>query len=370
MNNTDRQLKKFFPRKKLTIKAQARIFARLLNSLAKEPVSGQSPSYPPIRWRPLAAALASLVIAVIIPGYAYANPQVTINHPLYPVKLGVEKIELALASSPTDKAEKLAKFSEQRLAEADVLQKEKPSSETNIGIKETVKAAAVLHEEAQLESADSEKASRQNQKYEQSLHELAQTIGINAAEDVVDTIAEALEKTKYPSMPARQAISNSRKYKIATGSRELIKASSTDEISDGMYPSATTTARSGIISDELYMARDRVESLKKSLPADDYEPQEVDALFRRLDKKLEQSAAALEDGKSQAATGLLRSTEALTNNAKHFIKSKDNQPAEDSIGNDGIKHTNNGNDSNDAREKSRVNESIRQGNGRSNNRNQ
>ncbi len=53
--------------------------------------------------------------------YAYASSDVTPDSFLYPVKQGIERIEIGLAFSPTDKARKHLKMAFRRLDENDVL---------------------------------------------------------------------------------------------------------------------------------------------------------------------------------------------------------------------------------------------------------
>jgi hypothetical protein len=52
----------------------------------------------------------------------------------------------------------------------------------------------------------------------------------------------------------------------------------------------------------------------------DYDEDQVSRLFDRLDKKMVEAQERIDDNDLPAAAGLLNSTEALTNNAKHFLR--------------------------------------------------
>lgn len=69
---------------------------------------------------------ATLVVVLFFGGggvgtYAYASPDVNLNHPLYPVKQGIESIEGGFAFTPEQKADFFMKKAMRRLDEAEVM---------------------------------------------------------------------------------------------------------------------------------------------------------------------------------------------------------------------------------------------------------
>ena len=91
---------------------------------------------------------ASIVMAGVmtlsgaVGAYAYSDNSVTVLHPLYPLKKGIESAELYLAATPKDKASVHLRQAMKRLAEAEVLkdQMDKSSNPDNEkdGLEETV----------------------------------------------------------------------------------------------------------------------------------------------------------------------------------------------------------------------------------------
>ena len=55
-------------------------------------------------------------------------------------------------------------------------------------------------------------------------------------------------------------------------------------------------------------------------------------LFDRLDDRIEKARAAINNGNLNQYNGLIKSTEALTNNAKHFIKKNNQDNTNESFG--------------------------------------
>lgn len=87
-------------------------------------------AYPGMRlnWTRMLAAPVAVFVLVITMGtgtYAYASPEVTPEHSLYPVKKTIERVEGEFQRTPEARAKFHARMMERRIAEAEVLQRKK-----------------------------------------------------------------------------------------------------------------------------------------------------------------------------------------------------------------------------------------------------
>ncbi len=91
--------------------------------------------------------------------YAYASPDVNVNHPLYPVKRGMESIEGQFAFTPEQKADFFMKKAMRRLDEAEVmhqrLRERLEEEQEAAGVEETLEMIN-MEMERSFESAEGE----------------------------------------------------------------------------------------------------------------------------------------------------------------------------------------------------------------------
>jgi hypothetical protein len=301
--------------------------------------------------------LLSLVVAV--PGYAYASDSVTLNNPLYPIKIGLEKIEVGLSFSNEQKAETYAKLAERRMAEAEVLSNRNDKKETTEeAIVKTVNKAVALTQNASYQAKKIDKISEREKvvtKIEKSaaiqtetLRSVAAQVGINASEKTVDSIASSFDvfsrKIKKDNTerekPGNHFIASTSNG-IATPTTPVIKKPghalsddmTTKEVRGKMIEKKENTASSSAIDfferpeveQSLDEVRINVEKLRSELKNESFDKDDVDTLFNRLDKKVEQAQKAIKGKEKTDFQNLMQSTQALTDNAKHFMKQKNDR---------------------------------------------
>ena len=299
-----------------------------------------------------AIAVILLIILVSVPGYAYASSKVTQGHALYPIKKGIETIEISLAQSDIAKVKKYVKMAERRLDEAETLSGKDNSEENMVN---TINEAMENSFEADLELGNifSEKEIEKMEKVidkakaEQGilLATIAQNVGVTASETVIDSVALALETTNA-GKNNKEELNRGQTKKIintlpeagfatttyagevdeATNTEEFIKDSKLKKAEEKNLQKIEQKKHTHEIAREsLSELISRVEGLKEELQTTEYEEDDVNILFERLDKRINKAQEFIEEDKLSGFEGILQSTSAISNNAKHFIKTqKDN----------------------------------------------
>jgi len=116
----------------------------------------------PTRLRVRLFRMVSIPVAVLVLGlttgassYAYASPNVTEDHTLYPVKRGIELVESHLQFSNTGRAKYQTRMMERRLSEMEVLVVHRPVNATDLEVVEkqldrTMVQMASVHENDEI----------------------------------------------------------------------------------------------------------------------------------------------------------------------------------------------------------------------------
>ena len=349
MESLEKQLNSL-PKAKLGLKADLRIRFALYRELLKRglPVFGRG-----FLLKPAAAlAILALLVACIVPGYAYASGNVTRGSFLYPVKLAVEQVELKLAINENFKAETLAKFSLRRLSEAKVLAEKDGGSEQEDNLKKTIDEAVALHREAgtaydnaghsAAESGPDGKVGRLEEKSESALKTVAQTVGLDADDELIDKISLAMEdvrngrrKTPAEPEPENESLSEETEAtgtiqkqpedqteKPETGENygkenheniKTLKPESSPDKNGGTEKNAADNKKEDAIND----LKTEVDKLKTEVRGEEFRPGEVEKLFDHLDRRVKK----LEDEK-KATPEDVNSAKAFTVNAKYFMNKR------------------------------------------------
>lgn len=350
------------PKARLRWRADLKIKTRLYAAIIKKRLAPEKMRF---SWglRVLAGS-ALLLVLVVVPGYAYASAAVVPGDFLYPLKTGLEKIELSLARAPEKKAEVYAELSARRLAEANVMTETKERPGTEEKIKNNLDQALLFRERAISGFLDSgsgattSKINDMNKREETMLAEIAQGAGAGAGEDLIDAITSALDRVKNGKGP--------KNYKEDRGEAEKrpdakadAKPDSRDENRNGFIRAASSTAdlkkgevdseedHDGSDSDDkrnnpsffgattnsasaspttkeqgnISSLKKNIDRLKKDLRQPEFEQKDVDDIMDKLDQKIKRAEEIGETDKD-GAQSLFRSAEALSDNARHFIRKK------------------------------------------------
>ena len=395
MDKFDDQLNKL-PKFKLGRRADLRIrwhfFAsRWQRSRADWLVGLKSP-----RFRLAAVSLVLLALVIYIPSYSYASASVTEGHWLYPIKHTIETVEINLQTTPEDQAVVNAKMAERRLEEAAYLAERTGSQEAQVA--DTIKKALVFDQasEAALEKVAPSEAKTEtvnkitDKKVNQveSLSQVAQGIGLHSSEDTLDTISLALETAKAApgeskSWPARttrpdRRVKTDRGKAVATSSEENAGAGDDAVWQDtaaatGTLPQmgendegtiATGTGntikfdrpgrnlppgQAKKVEQDYKAVKEEVSQFENNLKQNDYNEEDVNSLFTRLRSKLDKAQENIDEGQLDEASSVLDTTEALKNNAEHFIRpNQENNDAGDMSDSKNKKNKINKKDNNDS----------------------
>lgn len=305
-------------------------------------------------------AVLALFLLAATSTYAYASPTVARGGYLYPLKRGVEKIELGLAFSPLTKVKVYTKLAGRRIAEAEILSRREKaggavgfnlvnralaqsesatasSTESNLSLtiqdaifylNQAEEAINQIKETTQLTEALNFVLKAQ-QDQTKALTIIAGTVGIDTNENVLDSVAVALDTVKEQQA---EALAKLKKIKEsaeeeADHSRASLTAAatSTEEENEEEYAASSTeeVENADKAEESLGELKSRIEELKNNLMNNGVDKEDAAKLFNRLGDKLEKTQAAIDQGKLEQVRGLLRATEALTNNGKHFLKAKE-----------------------------------------------
>ncbi len=379
MDNLEKELNKL-PKARLSKRSDWRIRFNIYKKIINKELKQFRLGFFPARFNYLPAVALILLLAIIItvPGYAYASSKVTLGHPLYPIKQVIENAELSLAKTGEQKAETYAKLAERRVAEAEVLSKENKEEAIVKTLSEAVRLANNASGQAALINKEPERrtvqAGIEKSAEEQALalESVAKEVGIRGEERTIDSIALSLdafrkdaranvkqteeeEPSKHKdtfsqtSSTPRQIRESARKdyenIEIATPTLpravDMGKATSGPETKKEVkkegqgqeninLPEINKNKQTASLG--LGEVKNQVENLRAELENDGFDPEDVKILFERLDEKIKNAEKSIKEEKNDNLEKVLESTEALTNNAKHFIKQKKavNSAVEDS----------------------------------------
>lgn len=339
MHSLEQKLNRL-PKGKLSKKADLLIRMRLLR--ASFSATAPKPSFLPIL-KPI-VAMTLIIILVMSAGtsaYAYGSDKVTRGHLLYGLKRAIEREEMKLSRTPMEAVKLHSKFTKRRLAEAAVLSRaletsvagEAPAG-TTTGT--AVKDSAEEHLARTIVDADESagRASRMSARIsepaaakaalemvaetrmdqEEALQRLAGTIGLSASDETVDDIVLELDAIKKEKRRLFQAIGDLNRGKKETEDTDVIGTTTPgqDETAATSTPESTSESLKNIES--------RIEAIKQELTKQQVPPKKIENFSRRLEKKLNKAKEAIDQGKWNQAEGLLRASEALTNNSEHFFR--------------------------------------------------
>jgi len=339
------------PKARLSRSADLRLRYRLFR-LRFDPVLSENTAVLRPKYFVFKQAFAvTMLVIFIVSGtsvYAYSNDRVTRGNVLYPLKRGVERIELSLAVNPRSKVVVLNKLARRRLIEAQLIGRtiaaagrgtsQASSSEQagadsenlpiedeslNEDLDKTIDEAS-----ARLDAADDESELLDEGEDRQMilkqmadaddvnvalLEGLAGTVGIDARGTVVDRVAVTLDRARSRQRSALQRLEKK-----------------TDDSSDKFSPKVIdATGTAPIIVDRkvdaeksLGRMKDRIDAMRADLTRKKAPPKALNSLIKNLNTKMQNTKKAISDGDFEKAGNLLEKTEALTNNGDHFLRSE------------------------------------------------
>ncbi|MDA3840150.1 MAG: DUF5667 domain-containing protein [Patescibacteria group bacterium] len=325
MNKLDKQLNSL-PKPKMSLVKKMNLKYKLYVLIIQESFSFEFLLNRKFQHRAISFVLL-LSLLFGLPLYSYASPGVNEKHILYPVKLAIEKIELKVANTDIEKQEKYEKFSERRLSEAEVLSENIKENEDRVAISNTIKAAVALKEKAReiaFKEGDGSEQSRINQR--EKLNNIASFVGIEEDDELVENIASAMdnigENIQVNNNGRGEMMRNASSTKFNNGQIRSNNLESDDRLMGQGENSSDRITEDLENTERLLELKEKVEALKIDLKDDDYDETDVEALFEKLDKRVETVTEAIENEDQKNINGIINSTKAITNNAKHFIKMK------------------------------------------------
>lgn len=344
MRNIEKQLNNL-PKGRLSRRADFSIRYKLMKAGLHQDFYGLNFNFfASARLRPVMAVLVILVLVFsgVTSAYAYNSDQVTRASMLYPVKRGLEQIESQFATTPAAQVRLHNKFAERRIAEAQILSDatESSSAPAASGTAGDIVPVKLRHEfefNATLSDADNEIDQANTMAAEVSdrteldqslsllsdshledldkIKAMAERVGLESDDLTTDNIALVLDNIKNHQQRIVRAISQF--------NGNLKKAGENDENGEA----ATSTIETAIISTttEANNSLDRVKSDINQLQNDlsrngRVSAKQIKRLTERLNKKVDQAETAIESGDLNKFNGLLKATEALTNNGQHFLR--------------------------------------------------
>lgn len=299
MDNLEKQLNNL-PKKKLSMRADYSLRFKLYKAMWQKNIDMYVQYFSfKKHLPPLIAALVLISLIVGVPGYAYANENITSAHYLYGVKKAIEKIEFVFAFSEEKKQEKQEKFIAKRFNEAEILSQNTGSKKHDLALVETINEAMELRKEI----------TEKEIKEIQALTQIANTVGIKAEEEVLDVVAEALEAVK-------KAQPDDKEKKKNINNKPRVESQN--------IAAPNASLQNNDIKQTINIIQDEIKKLNDDLENNGYLRQDIKILNKHLEKKIEKAEDAVEKNNINAAGVIINTTEALTNNAKYFLKEKKN----------------------------------------------
>jgi hypothetical protein len=357
MNNFEKQLNNL-PKSRLSRRADFSIRYKLMLAGLKQNFSGLNFNFfASTRLRPVLAAVVILVL--VFSGtasvYAYNSEQVTRASLLYPVKRGIEQIESRFATTPAAQVRFHNKLAGRRITEAQFLSfsVDATPADQNASSSGEGSAFKLKYEDEfndTLQDADNEidqaneKAGKISDRAEldrsltllsgshlndlDKIKNMAEGVGLEADDRTTDNIVSVLDNIRDHQQRIVRAISqfdgdlNKAGQDQDENGREGENASSS-EINTNTETSASTTATEA--ANSLNRVRNEIKNMEAELSQNRrISNKQIKRLTERLNKKINQAESAIGAGDLNKFNGLLRATEALTNNGQHFLR--ENQP--------------------------------------------
>jgi hypothetical protein len=335
------------PKGKLSKKADLAIRLRIYFAIFKEKFLISRPQMVFFGFKK--AVMAVVLILFILSGtsaYAYSSNQVTRGHRLYGLKRAIEQKRLNFTSTSFKTAQLQSEFAKRRLAEAAVLSRalEITTADGAPGSLDGTTAGSAIKNSTEdylartIADADqaavnataaTEKISEPTRakaaleivaemrlEQEEFLQRLAGTIGLNASDETVDDIVLELDEIKKEKRRLFQAIGS-----LSSGKKEAeiegrVGTTSVSRDEDG----ASTAKTAEPSQDSFKKIESRVEAIRQELTDKQVSPKKIENFSRRVENKLNKAREAIDQGKLNQAKGLLKASEALTNNSKHFFR--------------------------------------------------
>ncbi|RLC36363.1 hypothetical protein DRH27_05325, partial [Candidatus Falkowbacteria bacterium] len=230
-----------------------------------------------------------------------------------------------------------------RLSEAEVLSS-RPNSADNLvrtinEARENSKAAETKAEKIgnqeefpQINNSIAKNKSEQ----ENTLAVIAQNVGVDTSEEVLNSVALAIEETKTSKLQIKKDIKGNKDIpafsfgpRATTTKEEKIteKAASSssskkEEIYKYMNDNIKKENKLDNANFSLEGLMEKINRLKEEIQAEEYESDDVNTLFKHFDKRIQKAEELIEDEQLSDFKEILESTNALSNNAKSFIKLK------------------------------------------------
>lgn len=360
-NNIEKKLSGL-PRAKLSKKADRKIRFRLYLLMLKNKLF----NFPALNkagfWLKPATSLALLILFLFLGSgaYAYSSDKVTRGHFFYPFKRGLERVELDFSLSQLAKVRTYSKFAQRRVAEAKVLslggrlsigfissaraQAEATgvdSGEMFSYLSKTINESVVNIEQAKDEAVKItagqklaralEIISQTEERQLETLEDIAGIVGIDTGDQDLDSIAVALDTVRKQHRDiikkaelAAKAARKQDKINLAELADDDASSSVQSEIEDEVVASSSVKFSDPAEAESsLIQLKNKIENFKGSLKDNNLDEEEFNKLFDRLDKKIETAQETIDQGNLNKLSGILRATEALTNNGRHFLRLKE-----------------------------------------------
>jgi hypothetical protein len=311
-------------------------------------------------------SVSLLAISVTLPAYAYASGNITADSPLYFLKRGVEKIEMALTPSNAKPALHM-KLAERRLIEAGAIAKrgngERSISLRIAAVQEAQKEEQKAGNAAGLSAAGDDLKKIQEKKFDlyaresDAIKEIANDVSLEMKGNIIENVAKMIDEQSRKDHPSSSVGKKmnidalippsdiGKKFDLpATAtipdiapSKENAKGSSTRQrelqsiINNGFQKkdrardfTNTTKASS---SPEALDVKKRLDILKANY--DTYKAtgtlknsggNNAQKLFEKMKEKMADAEQKLESGNISEANGMVRSTEALEGFTKFLLR--------------------------------------------------
>lgn len=296
--------------------------------------------------RKMAYAFASVLLlasTVSVPAFAYASPGVVKGNPFYPLKILLEKAELAIPKSNEAEAKIYEKNVSRRLAEAEILSKQ-TGGKTADYLVETVnqaqtdkeKASAIISGLGETKDAGLLKKIDQTEKQQEALiKQVAQNVGLEASDKVVNSVSlmistisdkanKADKRLDSEETSPKGNVGDSKGMRNVEQRRTEATSSESMPIPDTRDEAiATQTPKSPI---DLGAEKKKLDEMAKTIKQDDFPGKGADTLRAKLETRNKKTSQALDEGNLGKAEELIKESHRLMDNAKFFLKSDPAEP--------------------------------------------
>jgi hypothetical protein len=341
MKNFEEQLNNL-PKAKLSWRADLKIRTRLYRLQWKQNV-GVNAVFAVFNQRAVLVSVLLLAFLFTLPAYAYASPSVVEGNVLYPLKRFVEKVELTIPKSSEDKAAIYEKHASRRLEEAEILSRQTKRNSADYLLATVNQALVDKNKSAEIiaginnkkDTQVSEKINRTQQKQAELIKQVAQNVGLEADDRVLDSvslmISAVTEITKNDDTSQEKEGIDIDQFK--TEKVEKIKVGSLEATSskNRVIPGAgrQIKGKSGIkTSTELSEEKISFDEMVKTIKKDDFPGQGAEKLRSKLETRAVKTNQALSEGDLEKAKDLINDSRRLMKNAKFFLKSEAEKPGD------------------------------------------